>query len=253
MGFDLAGKVALVTGAGRGVGQSDAEILAENGATVLCADIDPHSAKTTAAGIDHAFSMTLDVSCETSWQDAVTQIEREHGRLDVLVNNAAILAVGDVVEESLENWRRMFGVNTEGVFLGIKYCMPLLERAGSASIINMCSTAALNGMPHFTAYSASKAAVKGLTQSVAVYCRQQDKGVRCNALYPDGIATPMVMELLENVGGRQLADPERAARYACQPQEVAHTVLFLAADESRHINGASITVDGGASVTPPYL
>lgn len=250
----LDNKVALITGAGRGVGRADAIKLAQQGARVVLTDINAEAGEAVAAEIgDQARFVQQDVSSEVQWQQIVALLEQQYGRLDILVNNAAILQLADVKEETLAGWRRMFSVNTESVFLAVHYCLPLMEKEGGGSIINMSSSSALFGLPHFPAYSASKAAIRGFTQSVAVYCNQAGKGVRCNSLHPDSIATPMTMEIASQAGGRKLADQDRVKPFVCSPEDIANTVLFLAADESRHINGATISLDGGATITPPYL
>ncbi|MBR9912981.1 MAG: SDR family oxidoreductase [Gammaproteobacteria bacterium] len=254
MSLRLENKVALVTGAGRGVGRADAIRLATEGAQVILTDINAREGEAVAQEIgERARFIPQDVSSENQWKQIVALIEKDYGRLDILVNNAAILQLADVTEETLAGWRRVFSINTESVFLGVQHCLPLLEQTGGGSIINMSSSSALFGLPQFAAYSASKAAVRGFTQSVAVYCNQRGKGVRCNSLHPDSIATPMTMEIAAQAGGRQLADSDRVKPFVCSPEDVANTVLFLASDESRHINGATISLDGGATITPPYL
>ncbi len=253
----VQGKVAIVTGASRGVGLADVTLLLREGAQVIMTDINAEAgaqaAQTLGAG---ARFVAQDVSKEESWQSLAQLVEREYGRLDILVNNAAILRMADIKSETLEGWRTVQAVNSESIFLAIKYCLPLMERSGGGSIVNMSSSSALVGMPTFPAYSSSKAAVRGLTQSVAVYCSQAGNGVRCNSVHPDSIATPMVAELVAKMGlGTQLVDDAKAqigAKYVCSPEDVANTVLFLASDESRHMNGAAIRLDGGATITPPY-
>jgi len=250
----VAGKVAIVTGASRGVGRADAEVLSREGATVIMTDINAEAGEQAAAEIGgNARFVKQDVSDEAGWQVLIDTVEKGYGRLDILVNNAAILQLADVKSETLEGWRRVQAINTESVFLAIKYALPLMEKSGGGSIINMSSSSALVGMPHFAAYTASKAAVRGLTQSVAVQCHKAGNKVRCNTIHPDGIATPMVMEIAEQ---RPIMDPakaEVAASYTCTAEDVAQTVLFLASDESRNINGAAITLDNSATITPPYL
>ena len=250
----VAGKVAIVTGGSRGVGRADAELLAAEGARVILTDINEEAGRAVAAEIgDAATFFKQDVSSESDWQSLVATVEKDFGQLDVLVNNAAILEHGDVLNASYESWQRIFRINADSVFLGIKTALPLIEKSGGGSIINMSSSSALMGMPAFAAYGSAKAAVRGLTQSVAVYCHKAGKGVRCNSVHPDGIVTPMTMEMAEKAAGMNLSDPARSRAFVCQPQEVAKLVLFLASDDSRHINGAAMTIDNGSTITPPYV
>ena len=250
----VAGKVAIVTGASRGVGRADAELLCKEGATVIMTDINAEAGEKAASEIaGKTRFVKQDVSDESGWQSLIEMVEKEYGRLDILVNNAAILQLADVKSETLEGWRRVQAINTESIFLAIKYALPLLEKSGGGSIVNMSSSAALVGMPQFAAYSASKAAVRGLTQSVAVYCHKAGNKVRCNTIHPDGIATPMMMEIAADAPVLEPAKAEMAKSYMCQAEDVAKTVLFLASDDSRHINGAAIALDNSSTITPPYL
>lgn len=250
----VAGKIAIVTGGGSGVGKADAELLAKEGARVILTDVNVAAGESVARNIgEAAVFIPQDVSSEQDWQRLLQRVEGDYGRLDILVNNAAILEMGDIKAASYDSWQRIFRINADSVFLGIQAALPLIEKSGGGSIINMSSSAALLGMPHFAAYGAAKAAVRGLSQSVAVYCQKARNGIRCNTIHPDGIITPMTEAMAKIVGDRRLADPERSFPFVCKPEEVAKLVLFLASDESRHINGAAITVDNGCTVTPPYV
>jgi len=256
----LENKVAIVTGASRGVGAANAKLLAKHGAKVILTDISDDAQNVvnnlnTQLGEGTARYVKQDVSSEQDWKDLVALVENEYGRLDVLVNNAAILNHASIAEEDYAGWQRILRINADSVFLGTSAVLPLLEKSGGGSIINMSSSAAIMGMPHFVAYGASKAAVRGLTQSVAVYCSQKNNKVRCNTIHPDGIATPMAMEVAMDMAknGKVVADREKAMTYVCSPEAIANTVLFLASDESSHINGAAINIDNAATITPPYL
>lgn len=252
----LADKVAIITGASRGVGAANARLLAQHGAKVILTDINEKDGQAVADSIgDNATFVCQDVSSEQSWTDLMAMVEAEFGGLDILVNNAAILSDATVAEETLAGWQRLFKINCDSVFLGTQSALALMEKSGGGSIINMSSSAALMGMPNFAAYGASKAAVRGFSQSVAVYCSQTQNKVRCNTIHPDSIATPMVMEVGMKMAqeGKQVVDQKRTIPFVCQPEAIANTVLFLASDESSHVNGAAITVDNGATITPPYL
>jgi 3(or 17)beta-hydroxysteroid dehydrogenase len=256
----LQDKVAIITGASRGVGAVNAQLLAKHGAKVVLTDISADGEKIAAdinavCGQDTAIFVKQDVSDEQGWTDLIAQVEQQYGRLDILVNNAAILKHASITDEDYSGWKRIMKINTDSVFLGTHAALPLLEKGNGGSIINMSSSSALMGMPHFVAYSASKAAVRGLTQSVAVYCSQKQNKVRCNTIHPDAIATPMSMEVGMDLAqkGKNVADRARVMNFICTPDAVANTVLFLASDESSHINGAAIPVDNAATITPPYL
>lgn len=250
----VAGKVAIVTGASRGVGRADAEILIREGATVIMTDVNADAGEQAAAELgDKACFVRQDVSDEASWQALIAMVEKDYGRLDILVNNAAVLQMADIKTETLEGWRRIQTINSDSIFLAMKYALPLMEKSGGGSIINMSSSSALIGMPQFAAYSASKAAVRGLTQSVAVYCHQAGNNVRCNTVHPDGIATPMMAEISAGVPVIDQAKAQQAGTYMSSPEDVANTVLFLASDESKNINGAAIRLDRSSTITPPYL
>ena len=249
----LAGKVAIITGASRGVGLADAQLMAAEGARVIMTDINSEAGEKAAAAIgDAAQFIKLDVSSEQGWKDLIATVEEKYGQLNILVNNAAILQVGPIDTETLEGWRRVQSINVEGIFLGIQNALPLMEKSGGGSIVNMSSSAALVGMPMFVAYSASKAAVRGITQSIAVHCHQTGNNVRCNSIHPDGIATDMVMEINADMPEMDGTKAMQAASYMCMPQDVAKTVLFLASDDSANINGAAIPIDKSATITPPY-
>ena len=256
----LKDKVAIVTGASRGVGAANAQLLAQHGATVIITDISEDGLRLAAEinasyGDDSAMFKLQDVSDEKGWTELIALVKHQYGRLDILVNNAAVLHHGSITDENYSGWKKVMKINTDSVFLGTHAALPLLEEGEGGSIINMSSSSAIMGMPHFVAYSASKAAVRGLTQSVAVYCSQKKNKVRCNTLHPDSIVTPMTIEVGTDLAekGKNVADQVRAMNFVCTPDAVANTVLFLASDESRHINGAAITLDNAATITPPYL
>ena len=246
----LAGRIALVTGGCGGLGQATARRLKRDGATVIISDLDAAQGQSIANELGVQFQ-AQDVSDVTAWQAAAEQITAEHGALDILVNNAAILRADNIESETLEQFQRVMAVNCESVFLGIQHCLPLMSRPG-ASIINVCSSSAERGYPQFVAYTASKAAVRSLTMSTAVYLKQQGRAVRCNSVHPDGIITPMVMNIEGEppVMSREMG--MQAASFACEPEAVADVIAFLASDDARHINGAGIRVDNTSTIHAPY-
>lgn len=245
----VSGKVVLVTGAASGVGKEDALLLAREGARVVLTDVNEEGVRAVAAEIGAAaLGLRQDISSEDDWKKTIAATQETFGRLDVLVNNAAILALGSIEDTTLELWQKIQRINADGYFLGSKYAVAAMKDHGG-SIINMSSLAALSGMAHFCAYSASKGSVAAMTRSVAAHCKQRGYKIRCNSIHPDGILTPMVMNLMANANADVAATAAQGqgdpmARM-CHPQDVANLVLFLASDESRFINGSEMRIDNG--------
>lgn len=244
-------KVVLITGAASGVGKADALLLAAEGARVVVADINCQDGQAVADEIGaHALFIELDVTDETHWQRAIAQTLAHFGRLDVLVNNAAICPLGTIEEASLEQWRNVMRVNADGYFLGCKYAVKAMKlNATGGSIIMMSSVAALAGLAPMCAYSGSKGAVTALTRSVALHCKQQDYRIRCNSVHPDGIWTPMTQAMLPDLDPVALGVGDNPMARMCMPQDVANLVLFLASDESRFINGAELRIDNAQLIS----
>jgi len=249
----VEGKVAVVTGAARNVGLATARRLTEEGAIVIMADINEADGVKNAAELGCEF-YHLDVSSESDWVALIDHIRERYGKLNLLVNNAAICITADVVDDTLENWRKTHAVNTESVFLSMKYGLPLMEAGGGGSIVSVSSSAALNGNFLTPAYAASKAGVRALTQSVAIRCRRQGNGIRCNTVHPDAIDPTMLPAEITGADREALEEHSRQmiGSFMCQPEDVANTILFLCSDESRHINGAAIVVDNTATISHPY-
>ena len=250
----VEGKVVIVTGAASGMGRADAELLAREGARVVVTDLNEADGRQVAESIgDAAIFLRLDVTDEANWASVIATTVETFGRLDVLVNNAGMIALGNVVETDLQAWRQINAVNSDGVFLGCKHAIPAMADSGGGSIVNMSSVAALSGQSFVAAYSASKGAVRALTKSVALYCKEQSNGIRCNSVHPDGVKTPMVVKVAM---GKDTASEEEIemigkAGNMCEAEDVANLVLFLASDESLFITGAEIVIDNAATITPP--
>lgn len=250
----VEGKVAIVTGAASGMGKADAMLLAAEGAKVVLADMNEVDGQAVAASIgDSALFLRLNVTDEDNWRDVVAKTVETFGRLDILVNNAGMISMGNVVDTSLEDYRRVNAVNSEGVFLGCKHAIPAMAQSGGGSIVNMSSVAAIHGQSFVAAYSASKGAVRALTKSVAMYCKEQKNGVRCNSVHPDGVKTPMVVKVALGKDTATAEDIEKVGAFGnmCEPEDVANMVLFLASDESRFVTGAEMLIDNAATITPP--
>ena len=250
----VAGKVAIVTGAASGMGKADAELLAAQGAQVVVTDLNQVDGQAVADGLgEGAIFLRLDVTDEDNWRSVIAATLETFGRLDILVNNAGMIALGTVVDTDLDVWRMINSVNSDGVFLGCKHAIPAMAASGGGSIINMSSVAAMTGQSFVAAYTASKGAVRALTKSVAMYCKEQKNGIRCNSVHPDGVKTPMVVKVAT---GQDTASPEEIEELGklgnmCEPEDVANLVLYLASDESRFVNGTEMLIDNGSTITPP--
>jgi len=251
----VQGKVAIITGAASGVGAEDARLLASEGAKVVLTDVNDDAGHKTAAEINDKFPESAvfyrhDIASEADWESVIRNTEERFGGLDVLVNNAAILAYGTIEDTSLELWQKIQRINSDGYFLGCKHGLLAMKRRGGGSIVNMSSMAGIGGMSSFAAYSASKGAVAALTRSVAAHCRSNLYKIRCNSIHPDGIVTPMVTNLHGTMPkGFQPKvrekDPKQLQARFCMPADIANLVLFLASDESRFIQGAEMRIDNG--------
>ncbi|CAG9176817.1 glucose 1-dehydrogenase [Cupriavidus pinatubonensis] len=247
----VKGKVALVTGAASGVGRADALLLAAEGARVVLSDVNEEAGQALAREIgDAALFVRHDIASEEDWRSVMAAALDRFGRLDVLVNNAAICPLGSIEETSLECWRQVMRVNADGYFLGCRYGVAAMKgnEAGGA-IVMMSSVAALGGLPMMCAYTGSKGAVTALTRSVAVHCKEQGHRIRCNSIHPDGIWTPMTQALVPDLDPVALGIGTDPMARMCNPEDVANLVLFLASDASRFINGAELRIDNAQLIS----
>jgi NAD(P)-dependent dehydrogenase (short-subunit alcohol dehydrogenase family) len=263
--FSLAGRVALVTGAARGIGLACARVLAEAGAAVMLTDLDGAAAATAVADLvsegHRAIARAHDVTDEADWAATVEATLRELGGLDVLVNNAGVYQGGTLVTNTLEGVRRVHRVNVESVFLGMRAAALVMMPGGAAghggSIVNLSSVAGLIGVPGHTAYGSTKGAVRLYSRHAAAEFGALGYGIRVNSVHPGLIATAMGAEVFRDFVDIGLAEDEGAAREIVlgmtamgrlgTPREVANTVLFLACDASAYVTGAEFVVDGGMS------
>ena len=248
----LQGKVAIITGGAKGLGEADARMFAREGATVILTDMDADNGKRVAAEIGGSAEFQLhDVADEQGWEDLVADVVSRHGQLDILVNNAGVVEPGTIETQTAEEYRLVMAVSADGAFFGCKYAVPAMKASGGGTIINMCSIASIIGEPIVVAYAMAKGAIESLTRSVAVHCANNQYNIRCNSVHPAGILTPMVEGIGPKITGRDDLRPasEGPAPSALgEPDDIAHTVLFLASDESKFINGAAIRVDNAKSV-----
>lgn len=252
----LAGKKAIVTGAAQGLGAATARALAKEGAQVLLTDRNEEGVEQTARTIEHDLNVNTvsaarhDVTNESDWIDIVALAKKRMGGLSVLVNNAGIVLNGSVEDFTLDEWHRGMTVNVDSVFLGCKHALPLMREHQPGSIVNLSSIAGLIASPNFANYNASKAAVWLLSKSVALHCAKRGWDIRCNSVHPSFIRTPILQDLVgdrdEDVVMAKLAKQVPIGRLG-EPDDVAHIVVYLAADESRFMTGAELKLDGGIS------
>ena len=247
----LQNKGALITGGGSGIGKASCIAFAREGAKVVVVDLKKETAEATAKEVG-GVAFAADVSKASDAEGMVKFAEDTYGRLDIIFNNAGVFFDddGSVTETSEETWDRVININLKGVFLGCKYAIPALLRAGGGSIINTASFVAIVGaaVPQI-AYTASKGGVLSMTREIAVEFAR--KNIRANALCPGPVETPLLQELLADPARRQRRlvhiPPGRFAR----AEEMANAALFLASDESSYVNGATFLVDGG--ITAAYI
>lgn len=240
----LEDKVALVTGAARGQGKAEAELFATEGATVVVTDVLEEQSKEVVDGIakngGDAEFRSLDVTDEANWETVVETVLDEHGSLDVLVNNAGILRMEGIHEETVEGWEQVLAVDQRGVWLGMKHAIPPMREAGAGSVINTSSIWGVAGVEGAVAYQAAKGAVRVMTKNAAVAYGAD--GVRINSIHPGFIETPMTEGMDET---RDAMVGKTPLGRAGQPEEIAPAALFLASDEASYVNGAELYVDGG--------
>lgn len=252
----LDGKVALITGAAQGIGKETAILFAKEGAQVIVSDVNDSEGNSVAKEIGgDCMYLHLDVQNETEWVDAMDKIMKRFGKLNILVNNAGITGFQegygpqDPENASLDSWRRVHAVNSDGVFLGCKYAIQTIKQSEGGTIINISSRSGLVGIPGAAAYAASKAAVRNHTKTVALYCCQQGYKIRCNSVHPAAILTPMWEPMLGSGTDREARLAEIAKDIPMKKmgsaEDVANAILFLASEESKYITGIELTIDGG--------
>jgi NAD(P)-dependent dehydrogenase (short-subunit alcohol dehydrogenase family) len=245
----LEGRVALVTGAGSGIGRATARVFAAEGAHVYVTDVNGEAAQAVAAELASAGlaaqAVTADVSRGQDVAAMFRAVEKAHGRLDALVNNAGLNVRGDFRHLSDADWARIREVNLDGVVRVARDGFALLKASGRGSLINVASIMAHRGLRQLTAYSATKGAVVALTRGLAV--EYAPFGIRVNALCPGFVHTALTERVLRNPAIEKALVESTALRRLGQPEEIARAALFLASDEASYITGAELAVDGGMS------
>ena len=234
-------QVVFVTGAGQGMGQAVVQRFAAEGARVAAVDINPEAARATAAGCgDNVIGLACDVSSSASVAEAMAEVERRFGRLDVVINNAGIGSVDAFVDTPDENWERVIGVNLTGTFLCCREGARLMQKNGGGIIINVSSSAVMSGEGP-SHYCASKAGVIGLTRSIARELAAS--GIRVNTLVPGPTNTPMMADIPDDWMEQMVAAIPLGRM--CEPDEVARVASFLATEDAAFITGQNIAVNGG--------
>lgn len=251
----VEGKIALITGGARGLGEATGQVMALEGATVILTDVLDAEGEAVAKEITakggKATYLHQDVTEEATWAEITTQIVAEHGRLDIVVNNAGIVLDANVEDTTLEGWRRVNSINSEAVFLGTREAIRVMKAQDprGGSIVNLSSIAGLIGIDNLAAYNASKGAVRLFTKSAALHVAKAGYGIRVNSVHPSYTWTPMVQQLGDNTGDRDAFYQALASMHPLgrpgEPMDIAYGVLYLASDEARWVTGSELVIDGG--------
>jgi 3(or 17)beta-hydroxysteroid dehydrogenase len=252
----LKNKIALITGSASGIGQSCAEIFANEGATVIISDIDDYKGQKLAHDIgQNSLYQHLDVKNEVEWVKVAEFIKSHFQKLDILVNNAGItgfvpdMGLQDPEHATLDSWHKVHAVNLDGVFLGCKHAISMMKNHGG-SIINISSRSGLVGIPRAAAYASSKAAVRNHTKTVALYCAEENYNIRCNSIHPAAILTPMWDTMLghDEIKRKQAIQTianDIPLKAMGEPSDVAYAAVYLASDEAKYLTGIELNIDGG--------
>jgi len=246
----LDGKVALISGGARGQGAAEAETFVKEGARVVFGDIRDDDGKKVEAAIrargGDAVYVHLDVTSETDWQAALQTTMSRYGKLDILINNAAIVIPRVPIEErTVAEWDRVMAVNAKGVFLGTKHAIPAMRRAGGGSIVNISSVAGIGQSLHQEpAYAASKGAIRIFTKVTA--SQHAKDGIRCNSVHPGPVDTEMFHSAFQDKDAMQRRLERVPLRRMGTVAEILTAVLYLASDESSYMTGSELVIDGGA-------
>ena len=245
----VTGKVALVSGAARGIGAATAKLLAQEGAAVILGDVlevegNQTAAEMVAAG-GRATFLPLDVANADSWQQVIAVAVAAYGKLDILVNNAGISGRAAVAETDVETWERVLEINGKGVFLGVRAAIPELRKAGGGSIINISSIYGIVGSETSAAYHASKGAVRIFTKAAAI--QYAADGIRVNSVHPGFVDSPMTAASHAIPEVHDLRISRTPLGRMGTPEDIAAGILYLASDESSFVTGSELVIDGGVT------
>lgn len=244
----VEGKVALITGGASGLGAESARFLAREGAKVVITDVQDELGQKTAAEIPGALFIHHDVRSEAEWQAAIDQTIAHFGKLDVLVNNAGVVRFGNVEEMSYADYKFQVDIMLDGTFLGCKYGLAKMTRGGGGSIINLASIGGIKGISSIPAYAGAKGGIISMTRSVAVHCQEQNYAIRCNAIAPGGIETPMTAQAASELDSDDPGLEQSRNLGMGKPSDIANAVLYLASDESRFMTGAVMVIDNAETI-----
>jgi NAD(P)-dependent dehydrogenase (short-subunit alcohol dehydrogenase family) len=248
------GKVAIVTGGASGIGAGCATTLAREGAKVVITDLDDAGGRRVVDQIGgaggEAIFLHQDVTVEETWPAVIEATLQRFGRLDVMVANAGIAILCPAIEMSLSDWRRQTAVNLDGVFLSVKYAVPVMRRGGGGSIVITSSVAGLRGSAGLAGYCATKGGVRLFAKAVAMECAAAGDGIRVNTVHPGIIDTPILAKTTASAGNlsidfHDVAKSDVPLRRIGQAADIANGVLFLASDASSYMTGAELVIDGG--------
>ena len=241
----LENKVAIISGGSRGMGAFEAALFVQEGAKVIIGDVRDEEGRDLAKHIgSNAVYMHLDVTSERDWAAVVKEATDRYGKLDILVNNAGVSARGTIEETSVDDWDRVMGINSKGVFLGTRAAIPDMRKSGGGSIINISSQLGLVGMAESSPqYQSSKGAVRIFTKSAAI--QYAPEGIRVNSVHPGPIVTPMTeARRSDSAVQRVMVSRIPLGRYG-ESKDVAYGVLYLASDEASFVTGSELVIDGG--------
>lgn len=237
----LDGKVAIITGAAQGMGETHARRFLEEGANIVITDLNEEKGSALAHEFgEKGLFVKQDVTNEDDWKHVISETEKAFGQIDILVNNAGITMAKSILDVTVEEYRRIININQVSVFLGAKHVIPAMKKAGGGSIVNISSMNGIVGGA--VGYTDTKFAVRGLTKAIALECAKD--GIRANSVHPGVVATPMIMQEDTKDSVEEFSKHIPLQRVA-QPEEISDLVLFLASDESSYSTGSEFVIDGG--------
>ena len=247
------GKVALVTGAAKGLGEATARLLAREGAKVVVTDIDEAGGRTVVEALSRdgaeGHFVAHDVAQPEDWERALGETLERFAKLDVLVNNAGVAIAASVEDTTLEQWRWLMAINLDGVFLGTQHGIKAMKDGGGGSIVNLSSIDGIIGEADLAAYCASKGGVRTFTKAAALHCARAGYDIRVNSIHPGYVWTPQTEAYLDALGTLEEERRKALERHPIGrlgvPEDIAHGVLYLASDDSRFVTGSELVIDGG--------